>query len=240
MRYSAFAFSVILLAVIPTTVFAQTASTTTTNTNAAAYQTAPFIAPGASGAGTIRQTIQTARQNFQDQMATAKQAFMQKLQLIKDTRKQQIVITINDKIPQINTRETDRMKKVLDNLNTTLGRISSRAADLKSSGKDTTAVDSAIAAAQTAITTANTAVTTQAGKQYTITITSEQTLRTTIAPTITQLRQDLITTQTTVKNARLAVIKAYQALLAASGVTPSVNPSTTASPSAASLPTPTM
>ena len=225
----------------PFAVYAQVESTTT-HTAPPTFRTAPPVPPFHAGseAGTLKGNFQQNTQQFRDAIQATRALFQQKLQTIKDTRKQQIVTTINDKIPMVNTNQTDRMNKTLAEMTKIITRISTKSGELKTQGKDTTILDSAITAAQTAIQTAQTAVTTQAAKVYTVSIVSDTTLKTTVGSTVSLLRQDLTTTQIAVKNARLAVLYAYQALLPLMGITPTplqttVNTNATSSAGASSI-----
>ena len=85
------------------------------------------------------------------EMKTAREEFKAALQTITDQRKKTIVERIDTRLTTANEKYTDKMADNLEKLSLVLDRISSKAASLKTEGKDTTTLDAAIENAQTKI-----------------------------------------------------------------------------------------
>lgn len=131
----------------------------------------------------------------------------QKIQL-KDQRKAQIVQNMDTKMDNLNKNRTDLMTRHLSKMSTILSKLQSIVNKAQQNGKDVTAANTAIAKAQTAISAAQTAVNTQSGKSYQINATSDTTVKANAQVTVTQLRNDLKSTQQQVVSARQALANA--------------------------------
>lgn len=142
-----------------------------------------------------------------------KAAFMEKLATLKDTQKRTLVEKIDTRIGEVNQKRTTQMTKALMLMNKILTELTNKAVLAKTQGQDTTKLNLAISSAQTAVKSAETAVTTQAAKEYTITITTENALRTTVGATTRTLQTDLRNTHASVTNAKQKVILAVGELI---------------------------
>lgn len=136
----------------------------------------------------------------------------EKLQVIKDERKQELVLKIEEKITNINSRRTENMSEAITKLQTILNSIKGKTTALKTNGTNTASVDTAITEAETALAKASTDVQAQAQKSYTITVTDETTLKQNVGSTIKQLTEDLRNTYKSVIAAKQAVQKAAREL----------------------------
>lgn len=167
------------------------------------------------------------KEEIQADMTARKEAFREKLAEIKDENKRIVVERINDKIANINERRTTHMTTVLEKLEGILARIKERTATAAANGKDVTNVNSAIDAAQRAIDAAKQAVNDQKAKEYVVSIETEETLRTTVGSTVSQLQADLRATHKLVVDAKQAVMQAARLLAIIVGATtpaPSATP----------------
>lgn len=188
--------SVSLLTVSIAPVFAQTTMTTTDVTPTATTALKQVARP-------VLKTMQAeAVDTLKDTVSKAKAAFRAKLALIKDEQKKSVVENIDNEIATVNQNRTDEMSHNLTKLSEILDRISSRSATAKAAGQNTTTVEKDITAAQKAISAAQAAVTAQAAKEYTINITTEKALRTSVMTTLAQFRKDIKATYQTVVTAR--------------------------------------
>lgn len=154
----------------------------------------------------FKASMSAAREQMKAQFQAERDAFKAKVAQLKDQRKQTTVTNVTNRFNTINTNQTSRMSQGLTKLSTILDKLSSQAASLKSSGKDTSTVDADIAKARTAITTAQDAVSAQAAKQYIPQVTDDTTLRQNVNTTFTQLKHDLEATHKTVQAAKDAVV----------------------------------
>lgn len=173
----------------------------------------------ATGSGTSRvyqKTVingkETVREEFKQARADSRAEFKEKLAALKDEHKKEIVEKLDTRFANVNKKATDRFLETLDKLTEILSKIQTKATEAKTAGKDTTEAQTAITAAQTAITSAKTAVTTQAGKTYTITISTEDKLRMDVGTTVSALHADLRTVHKLVTDAKQAVVKAARAV----------------------------
>lgn len=157
----------------------------------------------------VKNTVMQVREDAKALIQQEREAVKAKIAAIKDQRKKTIVERVDTKIPEINTNRTNQMSAALTRMTQILDSISSKSATAKQEGKNTTSLDQAIINAKTAISTAQDAVTTQAGKTYTLTITDDTTLRTTIGTTLKQLTTDLNAVHKKVIAARESVRKAF-------------------------------
>jgi hypothetical protein len=134
-------------------------------------------------------SIAAIKQNRQE----LKTAFQQKLTTFKDQVKAERVNRIETLFTTINTNRTAEMEKRLETMDSILTKLDTTIADIEKNGKDTTAVKQAIADTRTALAAAKQAVEAQSQKDYTITISSESTVKTDIMPVRESLYTDLQT-----------------------------------------------
>lgn len=140
---------------------------------------------------------------------SAKRAeFREKLQTIRDQKKQVLVQRIDTKFSTINQKRTDRWVEVLEKLSSISARLDQKIASEEAAGKDVSTAQSALESANDAIATAQSTVSSQAGKEYTIEITSETGLKLAVGKVMSQLQTDLRATHKTVVDAKQAVMKA--------------------------------
>ncbi len=166
---------------------------------------------------TEEREIKAVREKSKDASKSAHAAFQQKLSTIRDEKKKALAEKLNTTLNDVNTKRTDAMLAYLVRVSEILEKISTRAATAKSAGKDTSKLDAAIAKAQAAIATAKSAILAQAGKQYTATIASENTVRTDMGTTMKQLQSDVAAVKDLVTAAHKSVGEAVKALAAVLG-----------------------
>ena len=159
-----------------------------------------------------QERILQKRAENRGKLEARREQLQEKLAQLSDERKSRLAENINNALSRLNERWTDHFGDVLDKLTEILDKIEARVQTLKANGTDTVLADSAIATARTAITTAESAVTEQAGKDYTIEISEEATLREDITMTKNQLKADLRAVHELIKTAREAVRAVIQTL----------------------------
>lgn len=118
-----------------------------------------------------------------------------KLKEFRDQRKAKIVEQLTESLNKINQRHTEQMTKNLARMTEILSKVEA---------------NSKTPAAQTAIVTAQTAVTAQAGKDYTITVSSESKVQEDAKRTRNQLKTDIEATNKLVMAAKQALIAAIR------------------------------
>ncbi len=196
----------------------------------------------------MKKKLQETRDTFQEKIKENKELLRTKLQekkdtlkervkKFKDTRKQEILLRLNDQLDILNDRMVQHFTSVLSKLELITNRISDRASKLSENGADTSSVLDALKTASEAIATARTAVTVQAGKTYTITVSTETKLATDVGKVRQLLREDLKKVKESIDSARTAVRKAAQALTSlidsrSPSASTSATPTATATPEA--------
>ncbi len=143
----------------------------------------------------------TLRADLKAKTEANREQLQEKLKKIKDTKKADIVAKVATSLNETNARLTNGMAEMLTKLSDILVKIDAKT-------DDKVAID----AARAAIVTAQAGVDAQAGKSYTVTVTTEGNLRSDTAAAAAGLKKDLAVVQTLVKAAREAVGKAYKDL----------------------------
>ncbi len=242
-------FSLLILGFNPGLAFATETTVTTQNTVEPTVTTAPHVQNEVAATAEttaeptekikkptvtpLKEEKKILKTELKDKITQARENFKTKLAELKDEHKKTVTTNIDSKITTINSNRTTEMLKHLDKLTGVLTRISSKAAALKSQGKNTTSVDAAIASAQAAIDAAKSAITTQAAKTYTIQFTSDTNVGQGVRVVMKQFRTDLKATFDKVISAQKAVSAVYKLLAKLVGdvVAPSLSPSPTATAS---------
>jgi hypothetical protein len=147
------------------------------------------------------------------QSVSSREASMTTRPLIQNAQKKAAMQNIDSKLLSVNDSVTIKWATALDEFESMTMRASSEAAGLKAAGIQTVNLDAALTRAEFAIDTAKTAVMTQAGKSYAINATSEAGLRTAGMNSMSQMRNDLRVTHTSVLSAKTAVKSAMSALV---------------------------
>jgi len=161
----------------------------------------------------ILENVQKKREAAMERVKTARENFQEKLSQITDEGKKNAVERINNALSTINTNKTDRWASALEKLSDILERIKNKVSDAEANGADVSAINELITTAEGAIASATNAVETQAGKEYVIEITDEETLGQSVRTVVQQFKQDLRTVHAEVIKARDAVRQAARALV---------------------------
>ncbi|MDP3731180.1 MAG: hypothetical protein Q8R34_01650 [bacterium] len=169
--------------------------------------------------------IKEKRQALQDQIKEKREALKERLQIVKDERKKAVVEKLDQRLDALNEKMTNHFSETLKKMDDLLVRIGERANQAEERGVDVSAVRSAITSASASIEASRAAIAVQAGKTYTITITSETGLRQDVGVVRQQLNQALRAVHATVISARESVRKAATTLAQLPKPTPSPSPS---------------
>ncbi|QQG40782.1 MAG: hypothetical protein HYV37_00460 [Candidatus Levyibacteriota bacterium] len=156
----------------------------------------------------LRETIMQKREEAKELFKAKRETLKLKIAQIKDERKKVVLERIDNKLSAVNTNRIDAMTANLEKLSSILTKITEQANTAKANEKNTAILDAAIITAQSSITSAKSIVATQAGKEYVITITTEQALKSAVGKTTSQLQADLQIAHKTVVDAKQAVQKA--------------------------------
>jgi hypothetical protein len=159
---------------------------------------------------TMRAKIKNEREqimnDLKNKMTASHEAIKAEIMKIRDQRKQQTVERINANIAEKNKKITDNFSHMLSVMTKQLSEIKDRVDTHKIAGASTAAYDAAAAKAAASIVTAQKAVDAQAAKTYTITIQSDQTVKTDVSAVVTQFNADLKGVLSLVRTAREDVI----------------------------------
>lgn len=138
-------------------------------------------------------------ESLKDKMASREAALKLKLDKFRDKKKAQAAERINTNLNHVNQIQTQEFQKHLEQMLVILTR-----AEAKGN------TGSSVTEAKTAISNASAAVTTQAEKDYSVTISSEATVKTDAQKVRDQLHADLKAVRKQVMDARQAVVSAIK------------------------------
>ena len=152
-----------------------------------------------------KRSFEEKRAEWKANIETKRAELKEELQKIKDERKKQVVEKIDEQIAALNERMLNHFSKVLDQMETVLTNISTRADRAEARGVDTTGTRGAIEDTYAAIEVSRAAIEAQFDKVYTIEIGSEETLKVDVGEVRRMLHDDLESIRNTVKEAHDAI-----------------------------------
>ncbi len=174
----------------------------------------------------LKLEIEKARQTMLEKIKKQTDDLKVQVKKIKDTQKQETVLSVHNSLAALNTKVTDQLLQTTDKLGVILGNITSRASKMKAGGIDVTSIDSMIQTAQNAIQAAQTAIKAQAVKIYPITISGTGTaVQSDVVKARQSLMTDLTATRAVVQKARESVQTVATTL---AKLTPATNATSTA------------
>lgn len=163
-----------------------------------------------SGATNRRENIQDRIDNMRAKIASREAILRAKLQKFKDQRKAEVAERVNTNLNRINQNQTQRMLKHLEKMTAILNRLEDRVNKGTPDIKDPAAARAAIASARSSIATASATALAQAQNDYTITVTSETTVRADAKKSRDKLHADLSAVRKLVIDAKQAVANAIR------------------------------
>ena len=166
----------------------------------------------------FKRILENKKEDLENRIEAKREELKTRLQNIRDENKRETVERIDKRLDEINKNRLEHFTNILDRLDEILLRITSRTDKAEQNGKNVTEVRTAISAANTAIANARAAITVQAGKTYSITVTTEADLRDAVKTARKALHDDLKKVFDLVKAARTAVHNAATTLAKIPGV----------------------
>lgn len=166
----------------------------------------------------FKKEVELKREEIKTKIELAKETLKIKLAKIKDQKKRETVSNINDKIVELNKKATDNLTKSVSQIEGVLTRIEDRTNKEAAKGIDVTKTKEAIAKAKISIEDAKKAILVQTAKTYTINITTETALKSTMSVVKEKLNTDIKTLRDVVKKAHVAVKEAAVTLAQTPGV----------------------
>lgn len=169
------------------------------------------------GSFITRQRIDATKENVEgrltairENIASREATLRAKLQAFRDQRKAQIAQRVNDNLNKINQNQTDQMLKFLDKVSSILDKLETRVDQNAPDIKDPAAAKAAIADARTKVASAEASVKEQAQNDYTISVTSESTVRKDAQAQRQKLHSDLMAVRTQVIDAKQVAVHAIE------------------------------
>lgn len=159
------------------------------------------------------QNIASRLDSIREKIASRAAALKTKLATFRDKNKAKRVEKINDTLADINLKRTQKMQDHLTQMENLLTKTENKLGD----AQDKTAAQGAITDAKGAIDTAKTAAATQLEKDYTISATSEATIKADSMTARNQLHTDLKALHNLVVAARQSVANAVSTTVSALG-----------------------
>ncbi len=166
----------------------------------------------------FEQKLEQARETVKTNIEAKRTELKKKLEVVKSDAKKQAVERVDKEFERINTKQVENFNKVLVRLDEVLKKVVSRTDKAEASGKSVSGVRGTIASAETAIAGAREKVVLQAGKSYTITVTTEGELRIAVEDARQALKGDLVAVQASMKGAQEALKSAVTALSTIPGI----------------------
>ncbi|MBI2515256.1 hypothetical protein HYV91_03735 [Candidatus Wolfebacteria bacterium] len=145
----------------------------------------------------LRQKVEVKRQELKDRLVK-----------IKDEKKKQAVLRIDQGLDALNEKQLNHFSQVLEKLETVLTNISSRADKAEANGINVAPVRLALEQARNQISLSRSAIEAQSGKTYAMAVTTEENLKTDVKRARQALHDDLNKVKVAVKTAHEAVRKA--------------------------------
>ena len=162
----------------------------------------------------FKEEFEARKDEMQAKREEMKAKFKESLLKIKDENKRTKVENISNNFAEINVKVTTRASGIVDQIETVLVSIESRADKAATGGADVTKVRASIVLAETAIADARAAIALQVSKVYDTTINSDATVQNSLQSTRNQFRTDLQAMNTKIKAAHSATKKAAEDLKA--------------------------
>lgn len=163
----------------------------------------------------VKEKVETRKLNLQERLETRKEniasrtaALKTRLAKFKDQKKADRVEKFNENLNKINENRTNSMLKFIDRMSEILAKVEARVNSV--TDKDTSSAKAAIAEAKTKIDTAKAAVEAQAGKDYTITVSTETKVKDDAKVVKESLHSDLQSVKQLVTDAKQAVANAIR------------------------------
>lgn len=182
---------------MPSAVFAQTP----TVTSAISYPTSAILK---NNDALTRQSIKDLLMRKKENHQQRKDALQLKIQQLKDTRRKNLILKLDDKIASISSKRAESMTDALEKLEGILLKIKAKSGQI--SGCDTTKLNKEIESAQESIASASSAVDILAVKTYDLDFNSEDSVKTNVGVVIKQLTQDLKTAHQNIMKAKQMTI----------------------------------
>lgn len=155
-----------------------------------------------------REKLQQKRVDIRANAATHAAELKAKLSKFKDKKKAEVTQKVSGNLNKINQNRTDHFLKFLAKATEILNKLETRVNGAGS--KDTTSAKAAIADARASLASAKAAVQAQAGKDYTITVSSETKVRSDVTLIRDRLHQDLQAIRKQVVDAKQSVANAIK------------------------------
>ncbi len=160
----------------------------------------------------IKNDTAANREEMKTRLENHRVELKEKLTAIKDEKKKEAIVRVQDNLTALNLRMTKHYLSVLNKLGGVLERIISRTNKAGERGLDVASVRTAITAAQSSMTAARSAVGAQTEKTYLVEISEENKLKADVGSARQRLNADIKAVHRAVKAAHDAVRKAATTL----------------------------
>ncbi len=160
----------------------------------------------------FQQRVRVQREELKTDIEARKAALKERLAAFKDRRKGEVVQRLDGAFASINVKWVGFFTSSVNRIENVLDAVSSRADKAQAAGKDVAAVRAKIEAATAALASARAAIEVQAGKDYTVEVSSEESAKTDVSGARKQLGEDLQAVRAAVRAAHDATKAAAKAL----------------------------
>lgn len=163
----------------------------------------------------IRERIASKEAEIKTRVEKKRTELQERLSLFKDKKKAQIAERVSTNLNAINKNRTTAMTTHIARIEELLTKLETRVNEYQGTS-DTTAVKASITTTKSLLSKASNSVVAQAGKDYTVSVTNEEQIRSDVEAMRNQLLKDLQAVHNDIKLARESLTKtirlAYQTL----------------------------
>jgi DNA repair exonuclease SbcCD ATPase subunit len=160
----------------------------------------------------LKANMEAKKEELKSKIQIKRDELKQRLEKVKDERKKNIVEKVDNQLRELNENRIKHFTAVLEKLEDILARVVARADKAETNGGDVSNVKTAVKTAEDAIAVARLVIETQAGKIYSVTVNTEDTLKKDVGQARQVLHSDLTKVKDSVSIAREATQKAIQSL----------------------------
>lgn len=160
----------------------------------------------------FKNTIEGGKQALQTKVEAARTTLKEGLLKIKDEKKKESVEKISNRFVELNKNFTEKLSDKIDQIEGVLAGVKSRISKAEAKNINVTTAKEAVVKAEEAINLARASIVEQSAKVYTISIVSEETLKTTVETIKNNFQTDIKAVQDKVRKAHEGVVNSATTL----------------------------
>lgn len=156
----------------------------------------------------FKSKVMTLKVEIQDRRKVEKEELQNKVQFLKNQKKREAVMRIDNSLNNLNSRFVEKWSEALNKLDEWTIKIIDKIAVESANDKDVSGANKAIDDAKAVMLSARTAIENQLGKTYPIAITTEDNLKSDVSAVRIRLNTDLKSIKDSIQEAHKSVVNA--------------------------------